>query len=136
MLKIWRRHFVTSMIVSMLILGLFSQTIQASAAENNRSWSEYTEKIMAKDTDNGTLELELQGTLKLSKNYKVTLRGENRVHQKSLDDVRVGAENITVRVNHKNEITKVFINGPSPIESMRVGIMTTNFESVDHETIV
>ncbi len=119
-----------------LITGLFSQVGQASAAEDNRSWVEYTEKIMAKDKDNGTLELELQGSLKLAKNYNVTLRGENKVYQKSLADVRVGAENVTVRVNHKNEITKVFIDGPTPIKTMRVGIMTTGFETVDHDTIV
>lgn len=119
-----------------VITGLFSQVGQASADENNRSWVEYTEKIMAKDKDNGTLELELQGTIKLAKNYDVTLKGENRVYQKTLADVRVGAENVTVRVNHKNEITKVFINGPTPIETMRVGIMTSGFATVDHDTIV
>lgn len=119
-----------------LAIGLFSQTGQASAAEENRSWVEYTEKVMAKDQDNGTLELELQGTKKLAKNYDVTLRGENRVYQKSLSDVRVGAENVTVRVNHKDEITKIFIDGPTPIETMRVGIMTSGFATVDHDTIV
>jgi len=124
------------MVIIVLVASLFSQVGQASAAEENRSWKEYTEKIMAKDKDNGTLELELQGTKTLAKNYDVTLRGKNRVYQKSLADVRVGAENVTVRVNHKNEITKIFIDGPTPIETMRVGIMTTNFASVDHDTIV
>ncbi|WP_010677296.1 SpoIID/LytB domain-containing protein [Bacillus timonensis] len=130
------RNFVSALVMIVLITGLFSQVGQASAAEDNRSWVEYTEKIMAKDKDNGTLELELQGSLKLAKNYNVTLRGENKVYQKSLADVRVGAENVTVRVNHKNEITKVFIDGPTPIKTMRVGIMTTGFETVDHDTIV
>ncbi len=124
------------MVIIVLVTSLSSQVGQASAAEENRSWKEYTEKIMAKDKDNGTLELELQGTKTLAKNYDVTLRGKNRVYQKSLADVRVGAENVTVRVNHKNEITKIFIDGPTPIETMRVGIMTTDFASVDHDTIV
>lgn len=119
-----------------LITGLFSQTGQASAAEDNRSWVEYTEKVMAKDTENGALELELQGTKKLAKNYDVTLKGKNRVYQKSLADVRVGAENVTIRVNHKDEITKIFIDGPTLIETMRVGIMTSGFATVDHDTIV
>ncbi|MCC3356358.1 SpoIID/LytB domain-containing protein [Bacillus sp. REN16] len=130
------RNFVSALAMIVLITGLFSQGGQASAAKDNRSWVEYNEKIMAKDNENGTLELELQGTIKLAKNYKVTQRGENRVYQKSLADVRVGAENVTVRVNHKNEITKVFIDGPTPIETMRVGIMTTGFAAVDHDTIV
>ncbi|MDR4890340.1 SpoIID/LytB domain-containing protein [Fredinandcohnia sp. QZ13] len=130
------RSFVSAFVMIVLITGLFSQTGQASAAEDNRSWVEYTEKIMAKDTDNGTLELELQGNIKLAKNYDVTLKGKKRVYQKSLADVRVGAENVTVRVNHKDEITKIFIDGPTPIETMRVGIMTSGFATVDHDTIV
>ncbi|MFS0821221.1 SpoIID/LytB domain-containing protein [Bacillus sp. 1P02SD] len=136
MLKRWGRSFVSALVMIVLITGLFSQVGQVSAAEDNRSWKEYTEKVMAKDQDNGTLELELQGTKKLAKNYDVTLRGKNRVYQKSLSDVRVGAENVTVRVNHKDQITKIFIDGPTPIETMRVGIMTTGFASVDHDTIV
>ncbi|GAA0322690.1 hypothetical protein GCM10008967_11490 [Bacillus carboniphilus] len=122
--------------ITVLFIGLIPQLGQASASEENRSWVEYTEKIMAKDQENGTLELELQGEIKLAKNYDVTQKGENRVYQNTLDDVRVGAENVTVRVNHKNEITKVFIDGPTPIESMRVGIMTSGFATVDHETVV
>ncbi|MET3696554.1 stage II sporulation protein D [Bacillus oleivorans] len=117
-----------------LFTGLFSQLGQASTSEENKSWVEYTEKIMAKDQE--VLELELQGELKLANNYDVIQKGENRVYQKTLDDVRVGAENVTVRVNHKNEITKIFINGPTPIETMRVGIMTSGFATVDHERIV
>ncbi|MEH7379507.1 SpoIID/LytB domain-containing protein [Bacillus sp. JJ1533] len=134
--KRWGRSFVSALVMIVLVSGLFSQVGQVSAAEDNRSWKEYTEKIMAKDIDNGTLELEIQGTKKLAKNVDVTLTGENRVYQKSLADVRVGAENVTIRVNHKNEITKIDIDGPTPIETMRVGIMTTNFASVDHDTIV
>ncbi|WP_099360817.1 SpoIID/LytB domain-containing protein [Fredinandcohnia onubensis] len=130
------RKFLGVMVMIVLVTSLFSQVGQASAAEEERSWKDYTEKIMAKDKENGTLELELQGTFKLAKNYDVTLKGENRVYQKALADVRVGAENVTVRVNHKNEITKIFIDGPTPIETMRVGIMTSGFASVDHDTIV
>ncbi|MFD1780436.1 SpoIID/LytB domain-containing protein [Fredinandcohnia salidurans] len=130
------RKFLGVMVMIVLVTSLFSQVGQASAAEEERSWKDYTEKIMAKDNDNGTLELELQGTFKLAKNYDVTLKGENRVYQKALADVRVGAENVTVRVNHKNEITKIFIDRPTPIETMRVGIMTSGFASVDHDTIV
>ncbi|RFB17161.1 SpoIID/LytB domain-containing protein [Bacillus sp. HNG] len=130
------RIFVSALVMIVLITGLFSQTGQASAAEDNRSWVEYTEKVMAKDTENGALELELQGTKKLAKNYDVTLKGKNRVYQKSLADVRVGAENVTIRVNHKDEITKIFIDGPTLIETMRVGIMTSGFATVDHDTIV
>jgi len=130
------RKFLVVIVMTVLVTSLFSQVGQASAAEEERAWKDYTEKIMAKDKDNGTLELELQGTFKLAKDYDVTLKGENRVYQKSLADVRVGAENVTVRVNHKDEITKIFIDGPTPIETMRVGIMTSGFASVDHDTIV
>ncbi|MFS0863081.1 SpoIID/LytB domain-containing protein [Fredinandcohnia sp. 179-A 10B2 NHS] len=135
MLKSVRGLFSVIAIV-VLVIGLFSQVGQASAAEENRSWVEYTEKIMAKDKESGTLELELQGEFKLAKNYDVTQHGENRVYQKSLADVRVGAENVTVRVNHKNEITKIYIDGPTPVETMRVGIMTSGFATVDHDTVV
>ncbi|HWO75970.1 MAG TPA: SpoIID/LytB domain-containing protein [Bacillus sp. (in: firmicutes)] len=120
--------------ITVIFTGLFSQLGQASESEEQRSWVEYTEKIMAKDQE--VLELELQGELKLANNYDVIQKGENRVFQKTLDDVRVGAENVTVRVNHKNEITKILIDGPTPIETMRVGIMTSGFATVDHDTIV
>lgn len=130
------RRLFSVMAIMVLVIGLFSQVGQASASEEERSWDEYTEKIMAKDKENGTLELELQGEFKLAKNYDVTQRGENSVYQKSLADVRVGAENVTVRVNHKNEITKIYIDGPTPVETMRVGIMTSGFATVDHDTVV
>ncbi|MDT9027476.1 SpoIID/LytB domain-containing protein [Rossellomorea yichunensis] len=120
----------------LLIVGLFPQLLlgQANVAAA-KSWDLYSEKIMSKDTTNKTLELEIQGVIKLAENYKVTQKIEGENIEKSLRDVRVGAENITVKVNHKGEITKIFIDGPTPVKNMRVGIMTTGFASIDHEKI-
>jgi stage II sporulation protein D len=120
----------------LLLFGLFPLLLpgQANVAAA-KSWDLYSEKIMAKDTSNQTLELEIHGVLPLHEDYEVTQIIDGKKVEKSLKDVRVGAENVTVRVNHKGEIHKIFIEGPTPVENMRVGIMTTNFASMDHEKI-
>ncbi|MCH1625946.1 SpoIID/LytB domain-containing protein [Ferdinandcohnia quinoae] len=119
-----------------LVFSIFPQAFFGQAnASAERSWDLYSEKIMAKDTGNLTLELELHGEFKLAKNVQITQEVNGKKYKKTLNDVRVGAENISVRVNHKNEITKININGPTPVDTMRVGIMTTNFASTDHSEI-
>ncbi|MEH7273346.1 SpoIID/LytB domain-containing protein [Neobacillus vireti] len=119
----------------MLLVGLFPQLLPGQANVSASSWDLVTEKIMAKDTANKTLELEIQGVLPLHEDYEVTQIIDGKKVEKSLKDVRVGAENVTVRVNHKGEIHKIFIEGPTPVENMRVGIMTTGFASMDHDKI-
>ena len=119
----------------LLLVGLFPQMLPGQANVSARSWDLVTEKIMAKDTTNKTLELEIQGVLPLHKDYEVTQIIDGKKVEKSLKDVRVGAENVTVRVNHKGEIHKIFIEGPTPVNNMRVGIMTSGFASMDHEKI-
>ncbi|MEH7179140.1 SpoIID/LytB domain-containing protein [Neobacillus vireti] len=119
----------------MLLVGLFPQLLPGQANVSASSWDLVTEKIMAKDTANKTLELEIHGVLPLHEDYEVTQIIDGKKVEKSLKDVRVGAENVTVRVNHKGEIHKIFIEGPTPVENMRVGIMTTGFASMDHDKI-
>lgn len=120
----------------LLLFGLFPQMFPGQAkASAERSWDLYSEKIMAKDTANKTLELEFHGVLPLHEDYEVTQIIDGQKVEKSLKDVRVGAENVTVRVNHKGEIHKIFIEGPTPVKNMRVGIMTSNFASMDHDKI-
>ncbi|WP_163102509.1 hypothetical protein [Peribacillus alkalitolerans] len=122
--------------IILLISALFPQVFSGkSTVVEAKSWDSYSEKIMAKDIPNLALELEIQGVLKLAKNYKVFQRVDGKLYHKSLNDVRVGAENIAVLVNHKKEVTKIYIDGPTPIKNMRVGIMTTNFVSTDHNLI-
>ncbi|WP_052342719.1 SpoIID/LytB domain-containing protein [Bacillus sp. EB01] len=119
-------------IVSGLFFSLFSGNSTASAAKPQMT---FTEKIMAKDTANRTLELEYQGKLKLAEEYKVSQWVDGKQYIKSLRDVRVGAENIAVKVNGEREIIQITIDGVTPVENMRVGIMTTNFTTMDHNEI-
>lgn len=137
MMQIKKIYKLISVLAAILLLvGLFPQTFpgQANVAAA-RSWDLYSEKIMAKDSTNKTLELENQGVLPLHEDYQVTQIIDGKKVEKSLKDVRVGAENVTVRVNHKGEIHKIFIEGPTPVNNMRVGIMTSGFASMDHEKI-
>ncbi|MFC4803217.1 SpoIID/LytB domain-containing protein [Neobacillus sp. GCM10023253] len=119
-------------IVLVLFFSIFSSHSTVSAAKPQMT---FTEKIMAKNTSAAILELELQGKLKLAEDYTVQQWVDGKQYPKSLQDVRVGAENVTVKVNPNREITKIVIDGVTPVESMRVGIMTTNFASMEHVQI-
>ncbi|WP_052352846.1 SpoIID/LytB domain-containing protein [Neobacillus dielmonensis] len=119
-------------IVSALFFSFFSSNSTVSAAKPQLN---FTEKIMAKDASASTLELEYQGTLKLAEDYTIQQWVDGKQYPKTLQDVRVGAENVTVKVNPNREITKIVINGVTPIDNMRVGIMTTGFGTMEHDQI-
>lgn len=130
------RKIVSAVSILFIVLGLFfSFSPSVSLVSAAESPATFTEKIMAKDTANLTLELELKGKLKLAQGYKVTQKADGKLYKKSLRDVRVGAENVTVELNDNQEITNILIDGATPVKNMRVGIMTTNFATMDHDTI-
>ncbi|WP_251548868.1 SpoIID/LytB domain-containing protein [Neobacillus muris] len=119
-------------IVAALFLSFFSSHSTVYASE---SQTIFTEKIMSKDTADLTLELELQGHLKLAADYQIAQKVDGKLYKKSLKDVRVGAENVSVTVNDQHEITNILIDGLTPVKTMRVGIMTTNFAAMEHNEI-
>ncbi|WP_462410672.1 SpoIID/LytB domain-containing protein [Neobacillus sp. Marseille-QA0830] len=120
------------MIVTALFFSFFSSQSTVSAAKPERT---FTEKIMAKNAAASTIELEYQGNLKLAEDYTIQQWVNGKQYPKSLADVRVGAENATIQVNGDREITKITLDGVTPVENMRVGIMTTNFGSMEHDQI-
>lgn len=93
------------------------------------------EKIMAKDTASKTLDLELKGIVKLAAAYDVYQILEGRAVKRSLSDVYVGAENISVFFNKAGEGFLVLINGKTPVNHIRVGINTSGFASLDHSQL-
>jgi stage II sporulation protein D len=119
-------------IVSGLFFSFFSSNSTVSAAKPQMT---FTEKIMAKDASASTLELERQGNLKLAEDYTVSQWVDGKQYKKSLQDVKVGAENVTVKVNANREIIKITIDGVTPVKNMRVGIMTTGFTTMEHDQI-
>ncbi|WP_066315614.1 SpoIID/LytB domain-containing protein [Bacillus sp. FJAT-29814] len=136
MLSTQTRKFVSVVSIIFIVFGLFFSVLPSvSTVSAEVKTTTFTEKIMAKDTTNLTLELELKGKLKLAEGYKVAQKVDNKLYKKSLRDVRVGAENVTVKVNDNQEITNILIDGVTPVKNMRVGIMTTNFATMDHNEI-
>jgi stage II sporulation protein D len=93
------------------------------------------EKIMRKDTTNKTLELELKGKVSLAENYAVYSMKNGRSAKKSLSDVMVGAENVTVYYNKDGQAYLIFIDGDTPIKDMRIGIMNSGFASLEHDSL-
>ncbi|MDY0410197.1 SpoIID/LytB domain-containing protein [Virgibacillus soli] len=117
---------ILSTVVQFMLPG---QTVLGAAESENI----YSEKIMAKSSS--SLELEIQGALPLATSYEVYRLVDGELEAVSYREVRVGAENVTVEVNQDNEITKMILNGYTPIENMRVGIMTTDFVTLEHDEI-
>jgi hypothetical protein len=93
------------------------------------------EKIMSKDSVNGALELELKGIVKLAEGYKVyEIVNDERV-PRTLADVMVGAENIRVFYDKNDEAKWIIMDGKTPVNNMRIGIMNNGFASLDHDKI-
>ncbi|WP_213523648.1 SpoIID/LytB domain-containing protein [Paenibacillus sp. J31TS4] len=80
------------------------------------------EKVMAKNTAAGTIELELAGALKLADGVVVEQTDGGRTIQKTLADVHVGASNATFYPNAAGQVAKIVLNGETPSDRMRVGI--------------
>jgi stage II sporulation protein D len=93
------------------------------------------EKIMAKDTAGKTLDLELTGPVKLADSYQVFQTINGQTVPKSLNDVYVGAENVNVFLNEFGQVDLIVIDGKTPTDEMRVGIMTGGFASLDHSKL-
>lgn len=90
------------------------------------------EKIMAKNTTAKTLDLELRGTVQLADGYEVFQSVNGQLTEKSLSDVMVGASNVSVFLNEQGKAFQVIIEGQTPVDTMRIGIMTSGFASLDH----
>lgn len=130
-----------------MLLGilLLTSSFTALAEDNNRGGEAFTaEKIMAKDSVNKTLDLELTGKVRLVEGYEVfeVVNGE-RV-PRTLADVIVGAENIRLFWDNKDkgseegtnrEVKWVIIEGKTPVNNMRIGIMNNGFASLEHDKI-
>ncbi|GKU79965.1 hypothetical protein L3i20_v243620 [Paenibacillus sp. L3-i20] len=98
------------------------------------------EKVMAISAAEGIVELEISGKLKLAKDYIVQQKLGDTVVTRKLNEVMVGASNITFHLNERNEITKIELIGETPRNTMRVGIRytindITDLTQLDHETI-
>jgi len=103
----------------------FNDTVQAASFLH--------EKIMTKDTVNKKLELELSGVVPLAANYAVYEQRNSQLIPKSLSDVLVGAENVIAYFNSVGQVDLVVLDGPTPVENMRIGIMTNGFASLEHD---
>jgi len=98
------------------------------------------EKVMAKDSKNGTIELERSGVLKLASNVVIEQKFPARTVTRLLSEVLVGAENAVFSLNGKGEISKITLNGETPRDTMRVGIRSsiadiTDMKQLNHNRI-
>ncbi|MFD0869953.1 SpoIID/LytB domain-containing protein [Paenibacillus residui] len=82
------------------------------------------EKVMAVDAAAGAIELEFAGAMPLTETFKVFQTGQGQPAERTLNDVRVGAENVTAFINRSGAVYKLLIEGETPPGRMRVGIRT------------
>ncbi|SHE38839.1 family 10 glycosylhydrolase [Caloramator proteoclasticus] len=80
------------------------------------------EKIMLKDIINNKIELEYRGYLDIAQDVLVYQILDNKVIEKSLSDVMVGAENVTLYLNKNNQVDLIIIDGETKIDKIRIGI--------------
>ncbi|GIP33946.1 SpoIID/LytB domain-containing protein [Paenibacillus sp. J2TS4] len=98
------------------------------------------EKVMAKNTAAGTIDLEYTGELPLSEAYKVYQTAQGEPIPRTLTDVRIGAENVTAFVNRAGAVYLLMIEEETPVGRMRVGIRTdigniADLTTLDHSRI-
>ncbi|MDQ0914905.1 SpoIID/LytB domain protein [Paenibacillus sp. V4I5] len=137
-LEVMRRK-ITNLLVSaaMLVSVLFPLTGGASTVYANSAaafTAPLTEKIMEKNTAQGTLELELAGVLPLAPGYTVEHVVGGQTYAGSLSQVMIGAENVTAYPNDAGQIAKLVINGVTPADRMRVGIRRDIADITDNTT--
>lgn len=135
-IKMGKRLFCMLLGIVLLISGS-----TALADDSNRGGQAFTaEKVMAKNAVNKTIELELTGTVQLAEDYEVfEIVNDERV-PRTLADVMVGAENIRVfwdnNENSENKMVKwIIMEGKTPVNNMRIGIMNNGFASLEHDKI-
>ncbi|WP_193727025.1 family 10 glycosylhydrolase [Paenibacillus guangzhouensis] len=116
------------LICSTMVSGFVSVLPKAYAQEDGGSLKAVAasppihEKVMAKDSVAGTIELELKGKVGLSDQLTVEQHLGGTVLAKTLHDVMVGAENVDVYLGTDGKASKLVINGETPMNRMRVGI--------------
>ncbi|SDP08207.1 SpoIID/LytB domain protein [Paenibacillus sp. yr247] len=111
------------LILFFCILLAFSYVSAVSAAYGETTdLSPLKEKIVSKNTANRTLELEFTGTLPLSDSAEVFQNVNGQWFTKSLSDVMVGAKNAEVFKNAAGQISRIVLQGETPMNVMRVGI--------------
>lgn len=127
---------LTALLVGVsIIFGAAPSFVKADAPIEVSTQAFSKEKIMSKDTANKILDLELKGKVTLASDYSVYQFKNGSVLKKSLSDVMVGAENITVYYNNDGQVSHIFIDGDTPIKDMRVGIMNSGFASLEHSSL-
>jgi stage II sporulation protein D len=93
------------------------------------------EKIMAKNTAAKRLDLELSGEVELADSYAVYQIENGTVSEKTLQDVYVGAENVSVYFDAAGKVDLVLLHGKTPTDRMRIGLMNSGFASLDHDKL-
>ncbi|MDQ6420637.1 family 10 glycosylhydrolase [Paenibacillus sp. LHD-117] len=89
------------------------------------------EKILAKNANARTLELEYSGVLKLADNAVIEQRLGDKTVSRQLSEVMVGAGNATFTLNDNNEIVKISLQGETPRDTMRIGIRSSIADITD-----
>ncbi|MEW9096736.1 MAG: SpoIID/LytB domain-containing protein [Clostridiaceae bacterium] len=102
-------------------------------AFNVKVLSPIEERVMK--VNNDIYDLELSGELKADVSINFYYLDENNnIYPMSKKKILIGKENIKTYLNKKNNI-KTFIITPYDLSSMRVGISTTDFNSLEHKEI-
>lgn len=92
------------------------------------------EKIMSKSPR--TIELELSGVNKLSKNPNIYSISGGSTKNGSIDSILVGAKNIYVYKDRNGRIKTIIAKGEIIPDTIRVGIKNTLFKSLEHDKII
>ena len=122
-------------IVLLAVIFILPSTIRAQEDVSPNNYVMIREKVMAKDTTNKTLNLELQGNVKLADNCMIYQITNGTVVSKSLSDIYVGTENVNVYLNKCGQAYIIIMDGENPINNMRIGIMNNAFTSLYHDKL-
>lgn len=104
------------------LLLVFSSVSAVSAAEVTTEPSPLKEKIVSKNAATRSLELEYTGALPLAENVEVLQNVNGQWFNKNVSDVMVGANNAEVYRNASGQVSKIVLQGETPMNVMRVGI--------------
>ncbi|WDC84754.1 SpoIID/LytB domain-containing protein [Caloramator sp. mosi_1] len=80
------------------------------------------EKVMLKDTINNKIELEYRGYIDIAQDVLVYQIIDNKVVERNLSNVMVGAENVTFYLDRDNKVDLIIIDGETKIDKVRIGI--------------
>lgn len=114
---------------------VFANSVNAFADQ-----SPVNDRLLAKDPAAGTIELEDAGVVQLASNYKVEQHINGKVISKSLSEVMIGAKNVSFLFDGSSKISKIIMDGHTPVETIRVGIrknidVITDYSQFNHTTL-